>query len=62
MVIAGIPIGFQIGNQTTRRRSKTLKSSQRMGVGEKSLRLCQIHLAGQYLSGLFRGFEPLFGS
>jgi hypothetical protein len=49
MVIAGIPIGFQIGNQTTRRRSKTLKSSQRMGVGEKSLRLCQIHLAGQYL-------------
>jgi hypothetical protein len=29
--IAAIPIGFQIANKKTRRRSKTLKGSQRMG-------------------------------
>ena len=31
ILIAAIPIGFQIANQKTRRRSKTLKGSQRMG-------------------------------
>jgi hypothetical protein len=57
--IAATPIGFQIANQETRRRSKIFKGSQRLGWAKfyenlsaspfNEFTCSQIRLAGQHL-------------